>query len=232
MQQALAEIVRTGWSHPVPIAEFRSKINPDDAGERTHYGLKRGVRDGNIHAFQQAMPIYEFYSPDTNKIYSFFARSLSVAGRVPRCPDKPKAKMEKVVSRFAVTGKAKEETAGGGDDAMDPRMERVMADMEREMAGIDENNPDPRLLGRLMRKMTEATGKKVPEEMEQMLRRLESGEDPEKLEEEFGGALDEIGEGAFGLDEEGGESASKKARARRPRPKRDPRLYEYSDYLD
>ncbi|GAB4165718.1 MAG: zinc ribbon domain-containing protein [Terrimicrobiaceae bacterium] len=178
------------------------------------------------------MPIYEFYSPDTNKIYSFFARSLTAGNRIPRCPDQPKARMEKVVSRFAVTGKAKEEKADPGGDSMDPRMERVMAEMEREMAGIDENNPDPRLLGRLMRKMTEATGKKVPEEMEQMLRRLESGEDPEKLEEEFGEALDEIGDGAFGLDEDGQGSEVKAVKTRRRRPTRDPQLYELSDFVD
>ena len=50
------------------------------------------------------MPIYEFYSPDTNKVYSFFARSLSLGQKVPRCPDKPGARMERMVSRFAVTG--------------------------------------------------------------------------------------------------------------------------------
>ena len=136
------------------------------------------------------MPIYEFHSPDTNKIYSFFARSLACAGKIPRCPDDPNAQMERLVSKFALTGRAKEKSDTPAGDDMDPRMERVMADMERDMAGMDENNPDPRALGRMMRKMTEATGQKMPGEMEQMIRRLESGEDPEKLEEEFGDAFE------------------------------------------
>ncbi len=177
------------------------------------------------------MPIYEFFSPDTNRIYSFLARSSSLGSAVPRCPDDPKARMERVVSRFAVTGRAKE-MPEGMPDASDPAMERMMAEMEHEMAGMDDQNPDPRQLGRLMRKMTEATGKKMPEEVEQMLRRLESGEDPEKLEEEFGDAMDDLGEGAFGDDAEG-EAPSGRLRSilRRKRPVRDPRLHEMRDYL-
>ncbi len=176
------------------------------------------------------MPIYEFYSPDTNKIYSFFARSLAQGASTPRCPDKPKARMERLISRFAVTGRAKEKSADGPEALADPRLERAMAEMESEMAGIDENNPDPRQLGRLMRKMADATGQKMPGEMEQMLRRLESGEDPEKLEEEFGDALEDLGEGSFGgAEAEGAVKALLKARKKRP--SRDPKLYEMGDYI-
>ena len=59
---------------------------------------------------------------------------------------------------FAVIGKAREET---GDDPFagidESKMEGFMADMEREMGGMDEENPDPRQLGHFMRKMTEAS---------------------------------------------------------------------------
>jgi len=57
------------------------------------------------------MPIYEFYCPDNNKLYSFLARSLSMKDKVPRCPDGEAFRLERRVSRFAVIGKAKEETA-------------------------------------------------------------------------------------------------------------------------
>ena len=82
------------------------------------------------------MPIYEFYSSDTNRIYSFFARSLAQGRMIPRCPEDPKARMERVVSRFAVTGRARETSpaSGGEMEAPDPRMERAMAEMESEMA--------------------------------------------------------------------------------------------------
>lgn len=174
------------------------------------------------------MPIYEFYSPDTNRIYSFFARSLSFADKIPRCPDKPGARMERMVSRFAFTGRAKEPGAEGPDES-DPAMERMMAEMEREMSGLDENNPDPRALGRMMRKMAEATGQSMPSEMEHMIKRLEAGEDPEKLEEEFGDVFDTM-DFPGGGDGEDGQPAGGGPRRRRA-PERDPVLHEFRDYL-
>lgn len=175
------------------------------------------------------MPIYEFYSPDTHRIYSFFARSLAQGRLTPRCPDNPKARMERVVSRFAVTGRAKDEPAASDPalDGPDPRMERVMAEMEREVSTMSEEHPDPRQLGRLMRKMAEATGQKVPEIMEQMIRRLEKGEDPEKLEAEFGDAMESFDE----LTAAESEAAGRKGpSAPRRQPTRDPNLYEMRDY--
>lgn len=170
------------------------------------------------------MPIYEFYSPDTNKVYSFFARSLAQGKGLPRCPDKAGARMERMLSRFAVTGRAVEakEASIGKED---PRMDRVMAEMQSEMAGLDEGNPDPKAIGRMMRKMTEATGQEMPKVMEQMIRRMEAGEDPEKLEEEFGDALD----GIDLPDAEAGEKGTVRHTSRRP--VRDPVLYEMGDYI-
>jgi len=170
------------------------------------------------------MPIYEFFSPDTNKVYSFFARTLAQGKILPRCPDRAGARMERMVSRFAVTGGAVEKM-GSPPDAADPRMERVMAEMQNEMAGIDENNPDPKALGHMMRKMAGATGQPMPKEMEQMIRRMEAGEDPEKLEEEFGEAFE-------GLDMPGEEAAGEPGPTRHAfrKPARDPALYEISDY--
>jgi hypothetical protein len=177
------------------------------------------------------MPIYEFHSPDTNKIYSFFARSLACANKTPRCPDDPSARMERLISRFAVTGRAKEKSDPSGEDSLDPRMERVMSEMENDMAGLDENNPDPRALGRMMRKMAEATGQKMPGEMEQMIRRLEAGEDPEKLEEEFGDAFEDMDFPEMGAMDGADSSETSVVKSRRSHPRRDPILYEFADYL-
>lgn len=172
------------------------------------------------------MPIYEFFSADTNKIYTFFARSLAQGSHVPRCPDQPGAHMERVISKFAVTGRAKDKSDAPGDTA-DPRMEKMMAEMEREMSGMDENHPDPRAMGRLMRKMSEATGQGVPAEMEQMIRRLEAGEDPEKLEEEFG----DVFENMDVPDDMPGEAMTAGVKAKKARPIRDPKLYEMADFI-
>ncbi len=76
----------------------------------------------------------------------------------------------------------------GPDPLEDPRVEREMMRLMEQAEGIDEN--DPRQLGRLMRRMTEITGEPMEPGMEEALRRLESGEDPEKIEEEMGDLLD------------------------------------------
>ena len=106
------------------------------------------------------MPIYEFYCPDNRRIYSFFARSLRYAGMTPRCPENPKFRMERMVSRFAFTGRAKEnsEMPDGGTPQDDARMEAAMRDMEREMGRMDNDNPDPRQVARMMRKVAELSG--------------------------------------------------------------------------
>jgi hypothetical protein len=80
-----------------------------------------------------------------------------------------------------------------------------------------------------MRKMTEATGQKMPEAMEQMIQRLEQGEAQEKLEEEFGDSLENLGED-FG-ESAAGEEKPGPLKLRRQRPTRDPALYEMSDFL-
>jgi hypothetical protein len=187
------------------------------------------------------MPIYEFYCPENNKIYSFYARSLAYAGTTPRCPDDPKFRMERQFSAFSVTGRAKEKPdgpSGGVDGLDDPRMETAMAEMEREFSGMNEENPDPRQLARMMRKMSDLTGEKMPGQMEEMIGRMEKGEDPEKLEEEYGDAFNDMehpegGPGPESATEE--KSAAGKrlkgelARLRR-RPTRDPVLYDMSDF--
>ena len=103
------------------------------------------------------------------------------------------------MSGFAFIGKAKDPTdAIGMDDIHDAKVESVMAELERDMAGFSEGNPEPKQMADLTRKMSSLTGEKLPGEMEEMVRRLEAGEDPEKLEEEFGDSMDDMGEDWMG----------------------------------
>jgi hypothetical protein len=177
------------------------------------------------------MPIYEYYSPDTHKIYSFYARSSADKDTVPRCPDDPLAGMQKVMSGFAVTGRAKEGGDPGDDDLDDPRMEAAMAEMEREMAGMDEENPDPRQMGRLMRKMADMTGERMPAVMEEMVGRLEAGEDPDKIEEEYGDIpeLEDFGNG-LNMEGDGWDGPANSMLRRLRGPVRDTQLYELRDF--
>jgi len=56
------------------------------------------------------------------------------------------------------------------------------------MEGVDEN--DPRQVARIMRRFSEATGMDLGPEAGEAIRRLEAGEDPEKIEEEMGDLVD------------------------------------------
>lgn len=177
------------------------------------------------------MPIYEFYCPENNTTYSFLAKSLSYGDKTPRCPDNETYSMTKRVSNFAFVGNAKDPADSDGlDDIDDAKMERVMAELERDMAGMDEDNPDPKQMAHLMRKMTDLTGEKMPSEMAEMVGRLEAGEDPEALEEEFGDALDGMGD--FGGDESSAAGKLRQLRRRLLPSKRDPNLYDMSEYCD
>lgn len=185
------------------------------------------------------MPIYEFYSPDTHKIYSFLARSLRAKDAVPRCPDGTDYRMERVVSQFAYL-KGRGEDAQPGDENMtgdDLQMEAALGQLEKEFQGIDDENPDPRQLGSMMRRMQEITGQKLPSSMQEMMARLESGEDPEALEEMFGDDLEgEMGD--FAEERQGTATSPRQTlreilrEARRREPSRDPELYEMSEWLD
>ncbi len=176
------------------------------------------------------MPIYEFYCANNHRVYSFFARSLRMADKVPRCPDNPKWKMEKMLSSFAVTGNAQEPKAGGTDDGEDARMGAAMDVMEREFGSLsDSDNPDPRAVAKMMRRMGELTGGKMPGQMEKMLARMEKGEDMEKLEAEYGDAIEGMEDFAQGDDVD---SAIKKIAAKKRRTMtRDPQLYEMSNWV-
>ena len=81
--------------------------------------------------------------------------------------------------------------AGAGEggppmpDFDDPRMARAMAEMEREMSHLDENNP--KHMAHLMRKMKDLMPPgAIPKEMDTAIKRLEAGEDPEKIEADMG----------------------------------------------
>ena len=144
------------------------------------------------------MPIYEFACPRCRKIFSFLSKRSS-ADRLPVCPKCGNKKMEKQISRFALSrgpakpaGQGQSETDEGPmPDFDDPRVGRVMAEMERDMEHLDENNP--RHMAHMMRKMKDLMPPgSVPKELDVAIKRLEAGEDPEKIEADMGDVLGEL----------------------------------------
>ncbi len=157
------------------------------------------------------MPIYEYLCPPCNRVFSFLVKSVSETPD-PTCPKCGGKELRRRMSRFAVTGAVRKSQAkaaapaagadgepaappGAADPLDDPRVEGEMMKLMSAAENLDEN--DPRQLGRLMRRMTEITGEPVEPAMEEAMRRLESGEDPEKIEADMGDLLgDGDGDGA------------------------------------
>jgi len=154
------------------------------------------------------MPIYEYACPKCRVIFNFLSKRIN-PDRLPVCPKCGNKKMAKQMSRFAMVkglaepaAKTEGETDGPPmPDLDDPRVEAAMAGLERDMEHMDENNP--RHMAHLMRKMKDLMPPgSVPKELETAIKRLEAGEDPEKIEADMGDVLGDFMGG--GEDEEGG----------------------------
>jgi hypothetical protein len=78
----------------------------------------------------------------------------------------------------------------------DPRVMRAMSELERDMEHLDENNP--KHMAHVMKKMKDIMPPgTAPKELDVAIKRLEAGEDPEKIEADMGDIFgDAMGEGA------------------------------------
>ncbi|NIV11002.1 MAG: zinc ribbon domain-containing protein, partial [Aliifodinibius sp.] len=125
------------------------------------------------------MPIYEFYCQNCNTVYKFFSRTVNTE-KIPQCPNCDNVRLERRVSLFAMSsGKKDEQAEEEGMPPMDEsKMERAMAALANEAENINED--DPRQAAQLMKKLSKETGLQFGPGMEEAIRRLEKGEDPEK----------------------------------------------------
>ncbi len=158
------------------------------------------------------MPIYEFACPKCRRIYSFLSKRVN-PDQLPACPRCGNKKLSKQISRFAMTRGLKEAPAvaageeGGPPmpDMDDPRVERAMMEMERDMEGLDENNP--KHMAHMMKKMKDLMPPgSMPKELDVAIKRLEAGEDPETIEADMGDLLGDFMGGPEGGPEGGGYS--------------------------
>lgn len=141
------------------------------------------------------MPIYEFACPKCRKIYSFLSKRVNPS-HSPTCPKCGNKSLSKQMSRFAMVKGLAEPAAksdnadaeAGMPDMDDPKIARVMSELERDMEHMDENNP--KHMAHMMRKMKDVMpAGTMPKEMDDAIRRLEAGEDPEKIEADMGDVL-------------------------------------------
>jgi putative FmdB family regulatory protein len=163
------------------------------------------------------MPIYEFYCEDCNTIFNFFSRTINTTKK-PKCPKCKTQKLSRQMSAFSFTGKAKEDSDMDDLPFDEGKMEKAMQMLAGEAENINED--DPRQAANLMRKLTDMTGLELGTGMQEALKRMEAGEDPDAIEAEMGDLLE--GEEPFLLPEKKGGLTAKK----RPAPHKDETLYD------
>jgi len=139
------------------------------------------------------MPIYEFYCPDCHTVFSFFSSRVAPEAR-PDCPRCQHPQLERKPSRFATVraggGKAGEEEKGDSplDRLDDAKMERAMESLAGEIGDFgDEETPDPHQLAHFMRRFGEVSGLEPGPKLQEMIKQLEAGADPDSLDDDFGG---------------------------------------------
>jgi len=135
---------------------------------------------------EDTMPIYEFFCDDCNTVFNFYSGTINTI-KIPRCPRCKNRALKRMMSTFATISGRKEEGDAEDFPMDESKMEKALQVMEREMHNIKDE--DPRQMASLLRRMTEAAGGNLDEGMEEALRRMEAGEDPENIEAEMGDAL-------------------------------------------
>jgi putative FmdB family regulatory protein len=162
------------------------------------------------------MPIYEFYCKKCHMIFNFFSGSINTEAR-PLCPKCRKIRLERRMSVFSTPRHRGEDEDMSLPDMDESKMEQAMNLLATEAERVDEN--DPRQAAQLMRKFSDMTGLNLGSGMEEALRRMEAGEDPDQVEAEMGDLL------------EGEDPFSFKERVSRIMKERPPRVDEEMYYL-
>jgi putative FmdB family regulatory protein len=130
------------------------------------------------------MPIYEYICHDCQRRVSLLWRSFAdIESREAICPRCGGKNLRRLISRVAVVRSEESRL----DDLADPS----------SLSGLDEN--DPKSLARFMRKMASETGEDLGPEFEEVVGRLEAGEDPESIEK----SMPDLGGGADSGDDFG-----------------------------
>jgi len=169
------------------------------------------------------MPVYEFYCPDCHMLFNFLARRVNTDKR-PVCPKCSRPELERQVSLFAISKGRAESEDGDLPDIDEARMEQAMEALAAEAEGMDEE--DPRQAARMMRKLYGAMGMDLGSGMEEAIRRMEAGEDPDSVEEEMGDLLEQEDPFSGGGAGKGGAGNLKGFRRRYLKPRVDDTLYE------
>lgn len=128
------------------------------------------------------MPIYEFYCDNCNVLFKFFSRRVDTDTR-PDCPRCHRGELSRQMSTFATPGNATEESDSMMAGMDEDRMEQAFCGLMQEGAGIGDD--DPKQMATLMRRFTKKSGMTLGNIMEEVISRMENGEDPERVERDL-----------------------------------------------
>jgi type VI protein secretion system component VasK len=126
------------------------------------------------------MPIYEFYCSHCHTLYNFLSKSANT-DKIP---------LVRQMSVFAAisSGKPKDNAQDDTFARLDEKkVEKELKKLAREADMINDDNP--RSAVQLMRKFSARTGLKLGDGFQEALRRMEQGEDHEKIDKEMGDIL-------------------------------------------
>jgi len=114
------------------------------------------------------MPTYQYYCRSCNARFELFLTYEEYDQKIVTCPTCGSKEVQRRIGRVRI---AKSEDRRI-EDLVDPS----------QLAGIED---DPRALGRLMRKMGDEMGEDTGPEFDEVVSRLEKGEDPEQIERDM-----------------------------------------------
>jgi putative FmdB family regulatory protein len=132
------------------------------------------------------MPIYEFSCKSCNTIFSFFSKTVNTK-KEPSCP-RCKGSLNRQVSMFACPDNSKEEHSMDNFPVDERKLEQAINKLASEANSMDGENTAQ--AADLMKKFSNMTGIKLGDGMQEALNRMESGEDPDKIEAEMGNVLE------------------------------------------
>ncbi len=114
------------------------------------------------------MPVYEYRCLDCRKRFDIFLKFSEYGTKPVTCPHCQSSNVQRRIGRVRV---------GRSDET---RLTNL-ADPSR-LANIDE---DPRALGKMMREMSHEVGEDMGGEFDEVVSRLESGQNPDDIEREL-----------------------------------------------
>jgi len=169
------------------------------------------------------MPLYEFYCQSCHMLFIFRSPRVDTES-VPPCP-RCNADLKREVSAFSYIMRGKNDSGMNEDAEVKNRMDQVVAKMTDRMQALADDESDPREAVSVLRAMAEAGGVQFKPDVMEAMARIDSGEDPEKIDQMFGEVFDT--ENPFSENEDDSELKNVDWWRRLHDPQRDPEWHDW-----